>query len=351
MPPRPRLEPAQLPRRLYLCHQCRHASLATATTPAPPLEYDSPMLPPIPTHSSTRQSLSHKPPEFRKSQLHRQYQSLLRSSPLILLFQHNNVNATEWSGIRRELASALRKVDEDLAKAGDNAYVGESTKLQIVQTGIFASALKVVEFWKPKFGDISAAPAAGGEAAVPAGSAGAIAHGQAPAEAHGLSEEVWRAVALNKELTHGLEPLLSGPIALLTLPTVSPQHLKAAFSILAPTPKFPAPKRRLNPTYHEKPVQEGLQKLMLLGARVEGKVFDMEGARWVGGIEGGMTGLRSQLVGMLGGMGAQITSTLEAAGKSLYFTVEGRRDMLEEEEKKANAGSDEPAKVESVGSS
>ena len=42
---------------------------------------------------------------------------------------------------------------------------------------------------------------------------------------------------------------------------------------------------------------------MLLGARVEGRVFDNEGARWVGGIEGGMEGLRGELVGVLGVVG------------------------------------------------
>ena len=72
---------------------------------------------------------------------------------------------------------------------------------------------------------------------------------------------------------------------------------------------------------------------MLLGARVEGRVFDGEGVRWVGGIEGGMSGLRAQLVGMLGGIGAGVTGALEGVGRGLYFTLEGRRGMLEEEQK------------------
>lgn len=72
---------------------------------------------------------------------------------------------------------------------------------------------------------------------------------------------------------------------------------------------------------------------MLLGARVEGRVFDGEGVRWVGGIEGGMGGLRSQLVGMLGSVGAGVTGALEGVGRGIYFTLEGRRRMLEEEQK------------------
>lgn len=319
MPPRIRLQPSQLrsvrPRTQYVCWQCRHASLASATAPAPPIEQTITAAPPIARYPPT-QPPSYKPPEFRKSQLHRQYQSTLRSSPLILLFQHNNLKATEWSGIRRELSAALRKVDDDLAKnASDHVYVGDGMKLQIVQTGIFASALKVVEFWDPNF-----------EAEM------------ATTPKHGLSQQAYQAVKKNKALRHGLEPLLSGPLALLTFPDVSPQHLKAALSILSPGSDFPAPKRRVNPGYHEKAVQDGLQKLMLLGARVEGKVFDTQGTRWVGSIEGGLGGLRAQLVHMLSGIGAGITNTLEAAGRSLYVTVEGRRGMLEEEQKGGKEG-------------
>lgn len=77
---------------------------------------------------------------------------------------------------------------------------------------------------------------------------------------------------------------------------------------------------------------------MLLGARVEGRILDMEGVRWVGGIDGGIDGLRAQLVYMLQGVGAGITTALEGAGQSLYFTMESRRQMLEEESKPKHAG-------------
>jgi len=76
-----------------------------------------------------------------------------------------------------------------------------------------------------------------------------------------------------------------------------------------------------------------VQKLLLLGARVEGKTFDVENTRWVGGMEGGLEGLRAQLVGMLQGFGAGVTNVLEGVGRSVYFTVEGRRMMLEDEAK------------------
>jgi len=270
-----------------------------------------------------------------------------------VIFQHNNIKATEWAGIRRELHSALRKVDDELAKNGDYGHVGSSgVHLQVVQTGIFASALRVVEFWDPNFGTEAFGTSAttsgiGSQTATSTNAKNSTSHAQPPPFRHGLSHEAWLATGKrtkkNLERKHGFEPLLSGPLALLTFPSVTPQHLNAALSILSPNPQFPAPKRKTNPGYHEKPVQDGLQKLMLLGARVEGKVFDVEGARWVGAIEGGLDGLRAQLVSMLSGVGVGITSTLETASRSLWLTVEGRRGMLEEEQKGASGNGTEDA--------
>lgn len=310
MPPRLRLPSA---RQLRLSSRCNttttslsrtYASLASAPT-ATHMTFDSP--PPQIHHYATNQPPSYKPAEFRKTQLHRQYASLLRSSPLILLFQHNNLKAVEWSGLRRELAAALKRVDAELSAADPTApLVSEGAKLQIVQTGIFASAVKVVEHFTPS-----------PDAAT-------------SIESHRLSKKAYMvARAKAVKLSSGLEPLLSGPLMAVSFPAVSPQHLKAALQILAPNETFPAPKRRVLPGLYEVPVQTGLQKLMLLGARVEGEVFDMEGTRWVGGIEGGIGGLRSQLVQMLQSVGAGLTNTLEGAGKALYVTMESRRIDME----------------------
>ncbi|CAK4032084.1 Hypothetical predicted protein [Lecanosticta acicola] len=331
MPPRIRLQPKQLRialRPQYVCWQCRHASVATATTPAPPIDQTVQVSRPI-ARSPPTQPPSYKPPEFRKTQLHRQYQSLLRSSQLMIIFQHNNLKSTEWMGIRRELATAMKKVDEELAKNGNMGFVGNDTKLQVIQTGIFASALRIVEFWNPKFDDTSSSKH-------PTDPATATSKTVDQVIQHGLSKKAYKAANKNKKRQHhGLEPLLSGPLAVFTMPTVSPQHLKAALSILSPSKEFPPPKRRAVPSYHEPAVQNGLQKMMLLGARIEGQVFDIEGAKWVGTIEGGIEGLRAQLVSMLQGVGAGITTTLETASRSLYMTVEGRKMQLEDEQKGA----------------
>lgn len=275
---------------------------------------------------------SHKRPEERKTQLHRQYQSLLKSSPLMLIFQHNNVKAVEWTSIRRELAVALRKMDAERVAAGQEP-IADQIKLQVIQTNIFASALKVVEFFNPAAEKVPTAHET--DRRTPTSARVPLAGNKVddPHFTHGLSRHAHE-VANNRSLKHDLEPLLSGPLAVVTFPLVTPQHLKTVLSILAPmAPQFPAPRRKVSPDYYEPAVQTGLQKLMLLGARVEGKVFDVEGTKWVGGIPGGIDGLRASLVQMLQGIGGSLTGALEGASRSLYFTVEGRRLDMEEKEK------------------
>ncbi|KAF2637044.1 hypothetical protein P280DRAFT_510012 [Massarina eburnea CBS 473.64] len=335
MPPRIPLRPRAL--RLHAPHPsctplgATYASLATATTPAPPIDQTIRSVPPVLRYPPS-QPPSHKPPEVRKTQLHRQYQSLLKSSPLILLFQHNNIKAVELMGIRRELALALRKLDNERVSNGQEDLYADQIRLQIIQTGIFASSLRVVEFFDPE-GDVldhaqhPTDPATPTSAQIPQTT-------NSPDDkrfTHGLSRRAWQA-ASNRKLKTELDPLLSGPLAIVAFPAVSPQYLKIVLSILAPSKEFPAPKRKVNPDYHEPAVQAGLQKLMFLGARVEGKVFDSDGAKWVGGIEGGIDGLRAQLVHALQGVGANLAGALEGAGRSLWVTVESRRMDMEEKE-------------------
>jgi large subunit ribosomal protein L10 len=246
----------------------------------------------------------------------------------MVLFQHNNLQSTEWAAIRRELTIALQKVDEQHAAEGrSQPPLAPHVKLQIIQTSIFEAALRIVEYFNPNSEEFAARRAALGA------QNRTISSRDDPTLSHDLSRTVHDAV-IQKKGKHELSTLLSGPLAILSLPHVSPEHLKAALSILAPKATgFPAPTRKANPGYHELTVQEGLKKLMLIAARVDGKVFDLDETKWVGSIQGGMDGLRAQLVAALQSMGAGVTSTLEGAGKSLYLTLESRRSVLEEEQK------------------
>lgn len=340
MPPRLRISSLrhQIPRCQYELQNVRSASSAAApaVTPAAPFEQMTRSPAPVSRFPPT-QPPSHRNPEYRRSQLLRSYTSLLRTSPLIVMFQHNNLKSMEWAAIRRELANALKKVDDKIAAEGRTApAIAPYIKIQTIQTSIFEVALRIVEYFKPSDASLASGkppsavdPATQTSAELPAISGSK----DDPALTHDLSRTAHTAVKNTKGM-HELSPLLIGPVAVLSIPTVSPEHMKAALSILTPKEAgFPAPTRKANPDYHDPIVQNGLRKINLLAARVDDQVFDIDQTKWVGSIEGGMDGLRSQLVTALQSMSSSVATTLEGAGKSLYFTMESRRSVLEEEEK------------------
>ncbi|KAL1879690.1 hypothetical protein VTK73DRAFT_6865 [Phialemonium thermophilum] len=294
----------------------QYATAVSAPLPVGALRLPEGYVPPTQPPSARR-------PEYRNSQLLRSYTSLLRSTPLILVFQHNNLTAVEWAAVRRELKFALSNVSGD-EKVND---IASNIKLQVIRTRIFDVALKIVEYFDP--GSVPPTPES---------------DATAPVYNHDLSKAAYDAMKAasadpeklsDPSSTYAqLSPLVVGPLAILTFPAVSPAHLAAALSVLCPNaPAFPPPSRRKSPGYYEPVAQSGLQKLLLVGGRIEGKVFDLEGVRWVGGIQGGLDGLRAQLVSMLQSAGVDLTNTLEAAGKSLWLTMESRKSVLEEEQK------------------
>ncbi|KAK5946946.1 hypothetical protein PMZ80_001091 [Knufia obscura] len=330
MPPRIRLRSLADLKQPFICIRCQYASTASeavsnatssaTTIPVSPETQHPSSLPS--TRYSAIQPPSHRDPAHRKSQLLRSYVSLLQTTPLIILFQHNNLKALEWASIRRELATALQKVDDTRSNPETTPAISDNIKLTVIRTNIFEPALRVTEYYKPSVA---------GNNIVPTDGHGIEDERLDPTLTHALSRNAYNLAKKHKN-KHPLTPLLTGPLAALTFPTVSPQHVKAALSILSPkAPHFPAPTRRANKAYHEPAVQDGLKKLLLLGARIDGQVFDIEGTRWVGSIEGGMDGLRAQLVGMLQGFGAGVTTTLETASRNLWFTMEGRRRQMEDE--------------------
>lgn len=329
----------------FLRHTYATAALATVSALSPDQIHFPPSA--IQRYPPTKPP-SYKPPELRKSQLLRSYASLLRSTPLMLIFQHNNLRAAEWAGIRRELAIALRKAAAaDAAKLQTDGAtsalqaedITQTIRLQVIQSGIFAAALRVAEFYTPPSTE------ANQDSTTPI-----HATEQDTSElTHDLSQAAYLATRLssdnpNLKRNTPLHALLSGPLAIVSFPSLHPTHLSTVLRILSPTAgassAFPAPRRRDNPGLYETPVQNGLQKLMLLGARAEGRVLDQDGVRWVGGLEDLET-LRARVVALLTGVGMGVTGVLEGAGRSLWIGLEGRR--LDMEEKEKGASSDAPA--------
>lgn len=304
----------------------QYATAAVSNRFQLPSDYVPPTQPPTARQGDTR-----------KSQLLRTYTSLLRSSPLILIFQYNNLTAVEWAAVRRELGAALAEVSTE---GTESAEVAANTHIQSIRGRMFDIALKIVEFYDPSnVAPVKASTLSGEKVDVVYNhdlSAGADKAMRAAVKKGGelLESSVYAQIL----------PLLVGPLAVLTIPAVSPAHLGAALRVLAPSPPaFPAPTRKKRPGYHDPIAQSGLQKLMLIGGRIEGKIFDLDGVKWVGGIEGGLDGLRAQLVHMLQSAGMGLASTLEGASKSLWLTLESRRSVLEEEQ---NGGKKEEEKKE-----
>ena len=44
--------------------------------------------------------------------------SLLQTTPLMVLFQHNNQKAMEWADIRRGLTAAMNRIDDEMRRNG-----------------------------------------------------------------------------------------------------------------------------------------------------------------------------------------------------------------------------------------
>ncbi|KAJ1334221.1 large subunit ribosomal protein L10 [Microdochium nivale] len=272
---------------------------------------------------------SARPAQTRKSQMLRTYTSLLRSTPLILFFQHNNITANEWTALRRELRASLAAVPPPVAGPDGRVpvNVADHVDIQVLRTRMFDVAFKIVEFFD------------------------AEKHAsESNAYTHDLSTSAYEAVqkADVKDASSAyaqIAPLFSGPVAAVTFPAVSPAHLAAVLKVLAPsTPDFPAPTRKKNPGYYDPVAQSALQKLLLIGGRVESKVFDSAGVKWVGGIDGGLDTLRAQLVHMLQTAGMGLTTALEGHSKGLWLTLESRRTQMDEEANGSKTEADETKK-------
>jgi large subunit ribosomal protein L10 len=323
-PSAPLQSPSQLlaPTALSRCVSTTTACPAAAAAAAPSRRFALP-----PDYVPPKQPPSAKPTDTRKAQLIRSYTSLVRSTPLMLLFQHNNLDAKEWLFIRRELRERLREVPAPDGCGVSDGDFNREVRVQVLRTSMFRLALKIHEFFDP-------AMAAADPATRRTTRHGPLVHDLSHAAREAVKDAERRELVMRPDTSYArMSPLLMGPLAALTIPAVSPAHLAAALSVLSPVPgRFPAPPRRKRPQYWDMPVQMGLQKLLLIGGRIEARVMDSDSIGWVAGLEGGVGGMRAQLVNMLGNAGLNVVSALDSTTRSLWFTLDSRRSMLEPKE-------------------
>ncbi|CUM68201.1 uncharacterized protein PRCAT00005921001 [Priceomyces carsonii] len=119
----------------------------------------------------------------------------------------------------------------------------------------------------------------------------------------------------NRNVTHPLSPLLSGPTGVITIPKCDPSAVAQILKVI-------------------KGAQE---KLILIGAKVELNVYDVKQVDQFKDLPN-KEQLQSQLAGLLTVLGgAGLVRTLEAAGNTLYLTLEERRKDMEPKKSETNS--------------
>ena len=210
----------------------------------------------------------------RKAFLYQQYARLLNDSQLVIVLQHNNLTVSELAKLRSDIAAI--KLPEGETK---------TAKFTAVRSGLMKAVCRA----QPEAAKTS------------------------------------------------LEPLFSGPVALLTCPHLSPSYVSSLLNVVdralgnAP-PKAPA-KHLPHPA-----VAAANPRLVPLGAVLEGKrLMEIPAVRDVGRL-GSLDQLRAQIVGLLSAPGQQLAGVLsQASGGRLALTLESRKLDLEKESAPASS--------------
>lgn len=214
----------------------------------------------------------------RKAFLHSQYQRLLEDSRFMLFLQPNHLSVAEFTKLRADLAAIPLPVD---------ARERSRARLTVLHSGVMRPALRSV---------------------------------MTPSQAAVQSKPASDRADLAR-----LGPLMSGPLAMLTSPSLSPAYvsrlLAAVDKALGNNVRAPVAGARSVTTN---------PRLVPLAAVIEGsKVLDVPALRKVGQLPDLQT-LRAQIVGLLGKPASQLASLLSmAAGGHLALTLEGRKQQLE----------------------
>ncbi|KAJ8608638.1 hypothetical protein MRB53_039522 [Persea americana] len=279
------------------------AALASAQAPTsskPHIQTHHPLQPP-----------SLKPAQLRKSQLLRAYVSLLRSSAA-----RSSSSSTPTSSHQNGSASDASSPERSTKPA--RVLLRRRVRLTAVQGAVFGAAIRIAEFARKNPGMSDERAYALSEAVVQRDTAVEVRARQAPACTACAARRPDRGVVVS---VGGYSAAGCGVADIGRRCRVG-QVLE----------RSPAPKRKDAPGLYEPGTQNGLAKLMLLGARVEDKVLDGAGARWVGWLARCRRSSRTA-GGIVTRIGMGLVGTLEGQRNSLYLTLEGRRMAMEDEAK------------------
>lgn len=241
----------------------------------------------------------------KKAVLYSRYARLLKTNTPLIFFQHDKINAPNFVKIRREIGIAAAKnvvAAPSLINPSPSPIspdVPTVPKFTVIRSSIFGVALR---------------------------------------EYAPVDQQACESIASEAG---------TGPLAVLSLPSLHPPQLNAILRALdramprrkPPTPEEiaakeaeksgdpPNPGRRMK---RQRPVFQ--PDLVVVGALIEGRVFKAEGLKEVAKLPT-LDTLRAQIVGMLSSPAVQLAGVLsQASGGKLARTLEGLRKGLEDAE-------------------
>ena len=244
-----------------------------------------------------------RPLPLRKSVLLASHQQLIQSNPLVLFLRPGDFSATEWRELRAAIAALPAPPPPQISSAEDTtppSSSGNKPKLTVLRPGLLPALLR---------------------------------------ESSSSSSAADLSLLSNR--SH-----LSGPLAVLTAPSLHPPTLRALLHLLHQFSLLPSrnappvdPKAKAKDSTAAPPTE----RLEVLSALFDAQAASPQRVQQVAQLPGLET-LRAQIVGLLSAPGARITGVLQARGAEVGRTLEGFKVGLQEQQQ----GTDNPIEEKSA---
>ncbi|KAK4705990.1 large subunit ribosomal protein L10, partial [Phenoliferia sp. Uapishka_3] len=219
-----------------------------------------------------------RPLPARKTLLFNQTSLLLQSSPVVLFLRPGDFSAQEWRNLRAAIAKVPSAPSTSSAGASDDLEA--ALKLTVLRPGLLPALLRSSAF----------------PSTLPTSHISTASH-------------------------------LSGPLAVLTAPTLHPPTLTAILKILTTFSLSPSPNAPpIDPK--AKKAAEVVERLKLLSSVVEERALDAGETKVVGTLPP-LDALRSMIVGLLSSPASRIVGVVGERARTVGRTVEGFKIGLE----------------------